>query len=153
MSDQQAFEQLKEFFENRPACALACDSLRKNVEIGVTINDNVHCTFFKVGEKPRFERREPVKADVIFFISPDAVQTLVASETDDVGELGILVAKMYLTGTIKIKVVGSMISLLTNGYLGVVKSGGMSFARFLGSHGISGLGKIKDVIEKIRKQK
>jgi hypothetical protein len=87
----------------------------------------------------------------VFHVSPDAVQTLINSETDDIGELGIAVAKMYLAGEIKIKVHGSMISLLTNGYLGVIKSGGLSFARFLGSHGISGLGKIKDVIQKFRK--
>jgi len=43
-----------------------------------------------------------------------------------------------------------MIGLLTNGYLGVIKAGGMSFAKFLGQHGISGLGKIKDVIQKMR---
>lgn len=152
MSDQQAFEQLKDFFENRPVCVRAADSLRKSVEIGVVINDVLHCTFFKENDQPKFEMREPKKPDVIFYMSPDAIQNLVSTESEEVGELGIVVVKSYLAGTIKMKVTGSMISLLTNGYLGVIKSGGMSFAKFLGSHGISGLGKIKEVIEKLRKQ-
>ena len=44
-----------------------------------------------------------------------------------------------------------MISLLTNGYLGVIKAGGLSFGKFLATHGISGLGRIKDFIQGLKK--
>ena len=150
MSDQQAFEKLKDFFENRKACRLAAEPLKKGVEIGVVINDVVDCSFFKDGEDPRFEKRSAKNPDVVFYIAPDAIEALVAHETDDVGELGIAVAKQYLSGSVKIKVKGSIFSLLTNGYLGVIKSGGMSFTRFLAGHGLNGLGKIKDFMTKMK---
>jgi hypothetical protein len=150
MTDQQVFEQLKDFFENRTACRLASEPLGKNVEIGIVINDKTECAFFKKDGVPKFEMRPAKSPDVIFYLGPDAVAPIVNSETDDVGELGIVIAKQYLAGTVKMKVKGSMFSLLTNGYLGVIKAGGMSFAKFLGSHGLSGLGKIKDFIGTMR---
>jgi hypothetical protein len=151
MSDQQAFEELKDFFENRSVCRQAADSLRSRVEIGIVINDSLNCAFFKEGENPRFEAREAKKPDVVFYMKPEAVKSLIENKSDDIGEIGITVAKNYLAGSIHIKVKGSMIGLLTNGYLGVIKSGGMSFAKFLASHGVTGLGKIKDVIQSLRK--
>ena len=150
MSDQQAFEKLKEFFETRNACALAADPLRAGVEIGIVINNTLQCSFFKENSKPRFEQRPAQKPDVVFYINPDAVESLVNNPSDDIGEFGIAIAKNYLAGTVKIKVTGGMISLLTNGYLGVIKSGGLSFAKFLGGHGVTGLSKIKDVIQNLR---
>lgn len=152
MSDQQAFERLKEFFETRPACVVAADPLRQNVEIGFVINEAIQCAFFKDDQKPRFEKRPAKNPDVMFYIQPDAIETLVNNPSDDIGELGIAIAKCYLAGTVRIKVTGGMISLLTNGYLGVIKSGGLSFAKFLAGHGVTGLGKIKDVIQNLRKK-
>jgi hypothetical protein len=152
MTDQQAFEQLKDFFETRPACKVAADPLRQGVEIGIVINDRTQCAFFKDGDKPRFEQRPANKPDVVFYISPDAVQPILSHTSDDIGELGITIAKQYLAGTVKIKVQGSMIGLLTNGYLGVIKSGGISFGKFLAQHGVTGLGKVKDVIQNLRKK-
>jgi hypothetical protein len=151
MSDQQAFEELKDFFENRPVCRQAADSLRKKVEIGIVINNSLNCAFFKDGENPCFEAREAKKPDVVFYMKPEAIKNLIENKSDDIGEIGITVVKSYLAGSIQIKVKGSMIDLLTNGYLGVIKSGGLSFAKFLASHGVTGLGKIKDVIQRLRK--
>jgi hypothetical protein len=150
MTDHQAFADLKKFFEERPVCARAADPLRKNVEIGIVLNETTECTFFKEGDKPRFEMRPANSPDVVFYLSPDAVRSLVNDSSEDIGELGMNVVKNYLAGNVKIKVKGSMISLLTNGYLGVIKSGGMSFAKFLASHGVTGLSKIKDIFQKMR---
>src|ERR1700677_2774420 len=85
MSDQQAFEELKDFFENRAVCRQAADSLRSTVEIGVIINDTMNCAFFKDGENPRFEAREAKKPDVVFYIKPDAIKGLIENKTDDIG--------------------------------------------------------------------
>jgi hypothetical protein len=150
MSDQQAFEELKDFFENRKVSRLAADPLAGHVEIGIVINDRFPCAFFKDGDNPKFEARDAKKPDVIFYVKPEAVKSLVQTETEDIGELGIVILKNYLAGSVRIKVKGSMINLLTKGYLGVIKAGGFSFAKFLTSHGISGLGKIKDVIQALR---
>jgi hypothetical protein len=152
MSDQQAFEELKDFFENREVSRLASNPLAQRVEIGIILNERFNCTFFKDGDKARFEAREAKKPDVIFYMKPEAVKSLVESKSEDIGELGILVVKNYLAGSIRLKVKGSMISLLTNGYLGVIKAGGMSFAKFLASHGVSGLGRIKEIIQTLMKK-
>ncbi len=141
MTDQQAFEELKKFFETRSACEVAADSLRQSVQIGIIVG-NLSCVFFKDGNKPQFEQRPATDPDVIFTLNSTAVQSLVSNPSNDIAELGINIAKSYLNKNIKIKVTGSMIALLTNGYLGVIKAGGISFAKFLGSYGISGLGKI-----------
>ncbi len=150
MTDQQAFEELKKFFETRSACETAADSLRQSIEIAIIVG-KTPCAFFKDGNKPRFEQRQAKDPDVIFTINHKAVQSLVEDTSNDIAELGINIAKSYLNKNLKIKVTGSMIALLTNGYLGVIKAGGMSFAKFLGGYGISGLGKIKDVIQNMRK--
>ncbi|MDZ4678650.1 MAG: hypothetical protein SGI74_14225 [Oligoflexia bacterium] len=150
MTDQQAFEELKKFFETRSACEAAADSLRQSVEIGIIV-EGLSCAFFKDGNKPRFEQRPAKDPDVVFTMKTQAVESLVNDPSNDIAELGINIAKSYLNKNMKIKVTGSMIALLTNGYLGVIKAGGMSFAKFLGSYGISGLGKIKDVIQSMRK--
>ena len=152
MSDQQAFEELKEFFENREVSHRAADPLRKGVEIGIILNDRLQCTFFKEDDKPKFESRPAKNPDVVFYMKPEAVRSLIDNPSDDIGELGITIVKNYLAGSIRLKVTGSMMSLLTNGYLGVIKSGGVSFTKFLAGHGISGLGKIKDVIQALRKK-
>jgi hypothetical protein len=151
MTDQQAFEELKKFFETRSVCEEAADSLRQSVEIGFNIGA-LECAFFKVDNKPQLEQRSAKNPDVIFTMAPEAVESLVKDPSNDIAELGINIVKSYLNKKIKIQVKGSMIALLTNGYLGVIKAGGMSFAKFLGSYGISGLSKIKEVIQNMRKQ-
>lgn len=151
MSDQQAFIKLKDFFENRPICADAAEPLRSKVEIGIVINNNLKCAFFKSDGSPKFEQREAVNPDVIFYLSPEAIENLLATEATDIADLGISIAKAYLSGSIKIKVEGSMIAMLTNGYLGILKKGGTKFLTYLGSHGVSGISKMKDVFQKLRK--
>ena len=92
MTDQRPFEELKDFFENRPVCRKASEPLRQSVEIGIVINDSLNCTFFKDGDRPRLEAREPKKPDVVFFMKPEAVRSLVENQSDDVIELKISIA-------------------------------------------------------------
>ena len=75
MSDQQAFERLKDFFENRKASSYRRRpfAAERNVEIGVIINDGIECAFFKENNQPKFEQRAANRPDVIFYINPDAI--------------------------------------------------------------------------------
>ena len=153
MSDQQAFAKLKGFFENRRACVVAAEPLKAKVEIGIVINKNLPCAFFKQKDgKPKFEQREAVKPDVVFFLKPEGVDALLDDDTDDVAELGARLVKLYLGGMMDIKVPGSMFNLLTNGYLGIYRAGGLPFAKFIGAHGLSSLGKIKEFVQKLRQK-
>jgi len=150
MSDQQAFDKLKDFFENRAVCAKAADPLSRDVEIGFVISRKVTAAFFKDGGKPRFEMRPAKNPDVIFHISPEAVDRLVNDPSEEIADLGINIAKSYLAGLVKIKVPGSVMALLTRGYIGVIRAGGLSFGKFMAGHGITGLSKIKELIQKLR---
>ncbi len=151
MYDQQAFEQLKSFFETNPVSREAAAPLSSKVEIGVTINEHTQCVFFKdASGAPKFEKRAPVDPDVIFFLTPEAVESLINGPHHSIGELGISITKNYLAGSVKIKVVGSILNLLTRGYLGILKAGGMEYTKFLATHGITNLSKIKSLIQKLR---
>ncbi|MCC6277845.1 MAG: hypothetical protein IT289_08035 [Oligoflexia bacterium] len=152
MEDQQAFEKLKTFFETHPACREAASSLNNDVEIGIFINSKLECTFFKDAEMPKFEMRQARRPDVTFVINDRAIDSLVQEQSPEIADLGINIVKSYFKNDVKIRIQGSILNLLTRGYLGVIKSGGAGFAQFLASHGAAGLSKIKDIFQKLKNQ-
>lgn len=151
MDNQQGFEQLRDFFENRPASKVAADSLSDGVEIQIEINGSLTSAFSKKLDKPALEMRSAISPDFIFQINSNAIQQLVDHKGDDIGEIGIILAKAYLAKNIRIKFVGTVWNVLTKGYLGVIKSGGPSFLKFLASHGLSGISKIKEFLTHLKK--
>ncbi len=62
------------------------------------------------------------------------------------------VLKQYIAGEIRIQVAGGLLSILKNGYLGIVKEAGLPFAKFLAEHGVSNLSKIPEIIKKLKNQ-
>jgi hypothetical protein len=152
MDDQQAFEKLKKFFETHPACRVAADALDDRVEIGIFINSKLECSFHKADRLPTLSMRAPNKPDVIFTINDKGIDSLVNEPSTEIANLGINILKSYTSGDVKIKVQGSILNLLTRGYLGVIKAGGLGFTSYLASHGISGLTKIKEIFQKLKNQ-
>jgi len=149
----EAFEKLKNFFETKAAARDAAESLKKDVEIGVTIRTDegeTPCAFFKENGEPRFAQREPRKPDVIFTINSEAIEKLVNSPSEDVGEIGVLIVKEVAHGNVKIRVTGSLLNFITRGYLGVIGKGGATFSKHLASKGLGSLGKIKETISNLR---
>jgi hypothetical protein len=76
----------------------------------------------------------------------------VTHHNDDIAELGVNIVKSYLAGSVKIKVEGSMINLLTRGYLGIIKTGGPSFMKYLAGHGVGNLNKLREIFQSLRKK-
>lgn len=153
MYDQQAFEKLKTFLETHPASLEAVKSLSTKAEVGVVINDHNECVFFKSKDgKPCFERKRFKNPDFVFFLSPEAIESLVSGPRGSMADIAINITKNYLAGTIKIRLSGSLINIFTRGYLGLITSGGSEYMRFLSMHGLTNAMKIKDFILKLSKR-
>ena len=79
---------------------------------------------------------------------------LLALSTEDVGDIGVEILKLVTSQdkdtrmTLKVKV--GMLTMVRNGYLGVLPLGGTTVMKFLASKGFTGLGKIKQGIESLR---
>ena len=65
--------------------------------------------------------------------------------------LAVAVLKEFLSGGLRIKAPGSIISITMNGYLGIIKEGGLTFTKFLAIHGVSSAGKIISIIRDLKK--
>jgi hypothetical protein len=150
MTAGATFEKLKAFLETKPASQKAIRHLRKGVEIRVVIGNQIECAYFQNEGVPVFEQRPAKSPDVVFTIKPESVDILCKEKGEDVGELGIAILKEYLSGGIRIKAPGSIISLSTNGYLGVIKEGGVTFAKFLAQHGVTNISKVMSVIRNMK---
>ena len=92
--------------------------------------------------------------EVIFTLPPKAADQILAITSDEVGAIGVEIAKLLVTQDPEIKVRaklrGGFFTLFSRGYLGVLKEGGGSFAAFLASKGLGGLDSIKKIIQKLK---
>jgi hypothetical protein len=148
----ETFEKLKNYLETRPASKNAIRHLKEGVEISIVIGHQIQCALVNDKGTPRLEKRPPNTHDVIFFLKPESVDLLIQNPGEDVGELGIAVLKEYLSGGVRIQVVGSVFSIMRNGYLNIVKEGGVTFAKFLAGYGLTNVTKIISVIKGLRKE-
>ncbi|MGE3973640.1 MAG: hypothetical protein AB7F59_03850 [Bdellovibrionales bacterium] len=144
------FEKLKAFLESKPASQKSVKHLKKNVEVGVVIGNQIECAYFHRDGQPVLEERPAQKPDVIFYLKPETVEILCQHPGEDVGEFGIAVLKEYMAGGVRIKVPGSVLSITMNGYLGIVKEGGATFMKFLAMHGVSSLSKIASIVKNLK---
>jgi hypothetical protein len=152
MSANATFEKLKKYLESRPASQKALVHLKKGVEISVVIGHQIECALFNDGGRPHLEMRKAKNHDVVFYIKPETVEVLAQHPGDDVGELGIAVLKEYLAGGVRISVVGSVFGIMKNGYLNIIKEGGVTFTKFLATYGLTNVTKILSVIKNLRKE-
>ncbi len=150
MTAGATFEKLKGFLETKPASKKAIRHLKKGVEIGVVIGNQIECAFFQRAGEPVFEQRPAQSPDVVFFIKPESVDIIAKEKGEDVGELGIAILKEYLSGGIRIKAPGSVFSLSTHGYIGIIKEGGVTFAKFLAQHGVTNIAKVMSAIKNLK---
>lgn len=149
---QTVAAKLAEFMTSDPACQQAAKSLSRGVEIGVSINGKLDCAFFHQGGEAKFEIRPAKNPDVIFGLTPAAVDILANHKSLSLGDLGVEVLKQYVAGEIKIRVPGSFIGIMKNGYLNIIKEAGAPFLKYLATHGVSSLSKIPEIIKKLREK-
>lgn len=141
------YEKLRDFLEKKPASQRVAPHLKKGVEIGIEI-DGLKLSYRNDSGKPQLLERAPIQADVTFFFTPQSLESLLKNPAEDVGEFGIAVLKEYLGGGMRFKVSGSLWRLTTGGYLGIMKEGGPSFAKFLAQKGVKNIRSVLKVVKK-----
>lgn len=147
----EAFDLLKSFFTERKAARLALGNLRENVEIGIVIGGIVSCAVVRRGSEIFCDKRVAEKPDFIFKIEPQTVAILSRETPDEIGAIGLAVIKEMLTGSVKVQMPGGLMSVLRNGYIDVVSSGGAPVAKMLAQIGLNSPAKILGLFRKLRR--
>lgn len=143
-----AWKRIKTYMESSSACAEALKPLKAGVEIGLIFDGRAFALGMK-DDKIFLEDRPAQKPDVVFTIKEEAVEPICRSP-DDISEIGIAVLKQVKAKNIKIAMPGSFFSLLKNGYLEIIKTGGKTFWSYLSAHGLSNPTKILALIKKMK---
>ena len=145
--------QLQQFFA-RDVAKKGMHPLRDGIEIGIWVDEKGPATLTKKGGVPTILNQAPKKPDMIFWFTAGAMQTLLDTKTDEVGDIGVAILQLLAhsddSQRVKAKVNIGLFDLLRNGYLGVIPLGGPSVMKFLASKGFTGMGKIKDAISRFR---
>jgi hypothetical protein len=91
---------------------------------------------------------------LIFRMTPLAAQAILEDESNEIGQIGIHIAKWVLSPDankkVHIQFKSGFLTLFNKGYLGVIGAGGAEFAAFLASKGLSGMSAIKTVLSKFK---
>jgi hypothetical protein len=151
MTPDEAFLQLKSFFTEREAARVSLGKLRENVEIEIVIGGMVTCALFRQGADIRVEKRSAQKPDFIFRLEPQTVTILAHQTRDDIADIGLAIIKEMLAGSIKVEMPGGLMTVLRDGYIDVVFSGGAPITAKLGQIGLSSPLKIVDLFRSLRR--
>jgi hypothetical protein len=147
------FSKLKSFFD-RGVCQRATAPLRDGIELSVEVEGEEPMTLSKMSGKTTVLNRRAEKPDMTFHVGPGAIDTLAATTTEDIGEIGVEILKLMAHESddhkIRAKVHIGLFTLLSHGYLSVLPLGGATVTKFLASKGFSSIGKIKDGISRMK---
>jgi hypothetical protein len=137
MTVDDSYEVLCLFFQERQAPRRALAALREGVEIGIKIGGQLECAVFRRQSDIYVERRKAADPDFIFSLNPETVIVLAQQTTDDIGNIGLAIFKEMLAGSVQVKMPGGLFSVLRNGYLEVVATGGPAVAAYLAQVGLN----------------
>ncbi|MCB0385272.1 MAG: hypothetical protein KDD43_07750 [Bdellovibrionales bacterium] len=151
MSFEDAFHVVHSFFTTKPAAKDALRHLKRGHEIRLLIDGRTECALFFEAGQVAFEQRPCPKADVEFSIGPEAIRLLSTHSGESVAQLGVDIVKEIIAGNVKLRVCGSILRILSGGYLAIITSGGPEFMGYLASHGLTSLGKITSLIRSLKK--
>jgi hypothetical protein len=147
------FETLKSIF-SRPVCQRATQPLKVGVEIAVILPGGKPTRLRRTAEGTVTEDCPASAADMTFDVPTAALQKLESLSTEDIGEIGVEILKLMASQDantrIKARVHIGAFTLFTNGYLGILPLGGPTVMKFLGTKGLTSLGKIKDALSKLK---
>lgn len=151
-------ERFTDYF-NRPAAQKAARSIGDGAEIELRIvnSDNTVLetfTFTKDQGKNQIRPHPAKDPQLLFTLTPQAAESILADPAEDVGSIGIHIAKFIISPDtnkrVTVKFKAGFFTLFSKGYFGVLSAGGSGFAGFLASCGLNGMGAIKSVLKKAR---
>lgn len=149
---------LREYFD-RPVAEQAAKSLADGSEIELRIQTPDGrgldaYTFTRKNKKNEILRQGAADPQVVFTLTPAAVEAIVSDPSDDVGQIGVNIAKLIVSQDserrVRVQLKAGFMTLFTKGYLGVITAGGASLASFLASRGLGGLDALKSAMKKMR---
>lgn len=145
-------ERFSQYFQ-RSAAIQAASSLKDHTQMEFRVGSEVF-TFSKKLGKNHITPGSAENADLTFSISENAANDILDFPSENIGEIGIHIAKLIVshdeTKKIKMKLNSGFLSLMTKGYFGILKEGGSVFASFLATKGLGGLDGIKNAIKKLK---
>lgn len=150
MTAQDAFQTLKNYFENRPAARQVIGCLKPGVEIGVNIGDQVECALYAKDGLVVVEERAAANPDFAFSIKPESVYILNNQPSEDIPDIAVAFGKEMLAGNISVRFLSTMGNVTKNGYLDILKLGGSRAMSFVTLHGMMGVSNLMTNIKKMR---
>ena len=152
MTEPLSFEKRFSTFFERPVAERAAAPLSVGAEIELKIGEEETFTFTRVGGKNGIRSGAARSPQVTFRLTAPAAERVLSIQSDDIGEIGVEIARMILSpepgAKVGIQIHAGLFSLVTMGYLGVIAAGGASFASYLASKGINGASAIKAALGK-----
>ncbi len=146
---------LDEYF-SKPASIKATGPLRKGLEIAIQVEDEKGM-LKKGAERVQVSSGNAEKPDMTILVPAAALDKLIAGYSDDIGEIGISILKLMAGATpaekITVKLHIGIWDFIRGGYLGILPLGGPSVMKFLASKGLTGIGKIKDALSRLRQDR
>ena len=137
-------------FFDREVAQKAAHSVSNGAEIEFRAGDETF-TFTKVGGKNTVVPGSAKSPQLIFTLSPKAAEGILEYPSDDIGEIGVHIAKMVVSKDpetrVSVQFKSGFLGLFTKGYFGVLTTGGAGFASFLASHGLNGISGIKRLLK------
>lgn len=144
-------ERFSQYFD-REVAQKAAKSISNGAEMEFQVASESF-TFTKEGGKNVIKASPARDPQLVFTLTPGAADAILADTSEDIGAIGVLIAKMIVAQdankkvTVKFKT--GFLSLFSKGYFGVLTAGGGQFASFLASKGLNGMGAIKDALKKM----
>ncbi len=131
MPSRDPFSIVHLFFTTNPIPKEALRHLKPGHEIRLLLDEREECALFYQQDQVFFEKRKVPTADVEFTVGPEAIRQLAHYTDESVGQFGITTIKEILLGHVQIRVCGSVMRILTGGYLKIIASGGPELLNFL----------------------
>jgi hypothetical protein len=160
MAEGSFTDRFSAYFD-RPVAQTAAKSLADGAEIQFQVSDPAEprkpietFTFTKQNKRNQIVPGAARKPQVSFELTPAAAEAILAEPAEDVGAIGVGIAKLVVSQDpakkVGMKFNTGFLGLFSNGYLGVVAAGGGAFASFLASRGLNGVSGIKEALKKLK---
>jgi hypothetical protein len=150
---ESTFERLREYF-SRPVAEKAASSLANGVQIELRVSEELF-TFTRRGSQNVVEEGAASSPEIRFTITPQALEAILAEESEDIATIGIHIMKLVVSTDanrrVAVQFQAGFLKLWSKGYFGVLKSGGSQFAQHLASLGLSGMDAIKAALSNLKK--
>ena len=144
---------LKEIF-GREVCQRATKPLRNGAQIAISLSTGESARLRKTAEGLVVEADAAEKPDMSFEVPTGALTQLQSFTSTEIGDIGVEILKLMASSEpskkIRARVHIGAFGLFTQGYLGILPLGGPAVMKFLGTKGLTNIGKIKEALSKLK---